>query len=107
MERGMARENSRKERRMVKEIIHLQFLMGKQSLFVPFVEILDTLKTPEELKKEQFRIPHNPQRTKPTNGRKTSLKKLNPLQLQHQNKRLTVPPRIIIMMMTSLISMIS
>jgi hypothetical protein len=47
MKRGMAKENSRKERRI------LQFLMGKQSLFVPFVEILDMLKTPAELKKEQ------------------------------------------------------
>jgi hypothetical protein len=53
MVRGMAKENSTKERRMVKEIIHLQFLMGKQSLFVPFVEILAMLKTPTELKKEQ------------------------------------------------------
>jgi hypothetical protein len=53
MARGMARENSRKERRMVREIMHLQFLMGKQSLFVPFVEILAMLKTPAELKKEQ------------------------------------------------------
>jgi hypothetical protein len=53
MERGMAKENSRKEIRMVKEIMHLRFLMGKQSLFVPFVEILVMLKTPAELKKEQ------------------------------------------------------
>jgi hypothetical protein len=53
MARGMAKENSRKERRMVKEIIHLQFLMGKQILFVPFVEILVMLKTPAELEKWQ------------------------------------------------------
>jgi hypothetical protein len=53
MERGMARENSRKERKMVKEIMHIRFLMGKQSLFVPFVELLDTLKIPAEPKKEQ------------------------------------------------------
>jgi hypothetical protein len=46
MERGMEKENSRKKRKMVKEIIHLQFLMDKPSLFVPFVEILDTFKTP-------------------------------------------------------------
>jgi hypothetical protein len=51
VEKGMAKENSRKERRTVKEITHLRFLMGKQSLFVPFVEILDMLKTPAELKK--------------------------------------------------------
>jgi hypothetical protein len=38
---------------MVKENIHLQFLMGKQSLFDPSVEILVMLKTPAELKKEQ------------------------------------------------------
>jgi hypothetical protein len=53
MERGMVRENLIKERRMVQEITHLRFLMGKQSLIVPFVEILDMLKTPAELKKEQ------------------------------------------------------
>jgi hypothetical protein len=53
MERGMVRENSRKERKMVKDIIHLQYLMDKPSLFVPFVEILDTLKTPAEQKKGQ------------------------------------------------------
>jgi hypothetical protein len=51
MERGMAKENLRKETRMVKEIMHLRFLMGKQSLFVPFVEILVMLKKPAELKK--------------------------------------------------------
>jgi hypothetical protein len=51
---------------MVNEIMRLQFLTGKQSIFVPFVEILDMLKTPAELR----------------NGRKTSLKNLNPLQLQ-------------------------
>jgi hypothetical protein len=33
MVRVITKENSRKERRMVKEIIHLQLLMGKQSLF--------------------------------------------------------------------------
>jgi hypothetical protein len=49
MVRGMAKENSRKEIRMVKGIIHLQFLMGKHSLFVPVVEILAMLKTPVEL----------------------------------------------------------
>jgi hypothetical protein len=49
----MVKENSRKERRMVKEILHLQLLMGKQSPFVHFVEILDMLKTPAEPKKEQ------------------------------------------------------
>jgi hypothetical protein len=53
MERGMEKANSRKEGRMVKEIIHLQFLMDKPSLFVPFVEILDTLKTHAEPKKGQ------------------------------------------------------
>jgi hypothetical protein len=53
MVRGMAKENSRKERRMFKEIIHLKFLMGKQSLCVPFVEILAMLKTSAELEKEQ------------------------------------------------------
>jgi hypothetical protein len=53
MERGMVRENSRKERKMVKDIIHLQFLMDKQSMFVTFVEILDTLKKPAEPKKGQ------------------------------------------------------
>jgi hypothetical protein len=37
MEKGMVRENSRKERKMVKDIIHLQFLMDKPSLFVHFV----------------------------------------------------------------------
>jgi hypothetical protein len=31
MVRGMAKENSRKKRRIVKEIIHLQFVMGKQT----------------------------------------------------------------------------
>jgi hypothetical protein len=51
--KGNGNENSRKERRMVKEIIHLQLLMGKQSLFVPFVEILAMLKTPAELENEQ------------------------------------------------------
>jgi hypothetical protein len=45
--RGMAKENSGKE------IIHLRILMGKQSLFVPFMEILDILKAPADLKKEQ------------------------------------------------------
>jgi hypothetical protein len=53
MERGMEKANSRKEIKMVKDIIHLQFLMSKPSLFVPFVEILDTLKTPAEPKKGQ------------------------------------------------------
>jgi hypothetical protein len=53
VERGMAKENSRKERRMVKKIMHLQLLMDKQSLFVTFVEILDILKTPADPKKEQ------------------------------------------------------
>jgi hypothetical protein len=53
VERGMAKENSRKERRMVKDIMHLKLLMDKQSLFVPFVEILDMLKTPTEPRKEQ------------------------------------------------------
>jgi hypothetical protein len=48
-----AKENSIKERSMIKEIMHVRFLMGKQSLFVPFVEILDMLKTPAELNKEQ------------------------------------------------------
>jgi hypothetical protein len=47
----MAKENSRKKRRMVKEIMHLRFLMGKQSPFIPSVVILDMLKTPAELKK--------------------------------------------------------
>jgi hypothetical protein len=107
MERGMAKENSRKEKRMVQEIMHLWFLMGNESLFVPFVEILDMLKTPAEPEKEQWRIPHNPERKKPRNGRQTSLKKLNPLQLQHKKQRLPVPPRRMIMMMISLISMIS
>jgi hypothetical protein len=51
MERGMVREKSRKERRMVKDIIHLHFFMDKQSLFVTFVEILDMLRTPAEPKK--------------------------------------------------------
>jgi hypothetical protein len=51
MEKGMVKENSRKERKTVKEIIHLQLLMDKQSLFVPFVKILDMLKTPAEPKK--------------------------------------------------------
>jgi hypothetical protein len=49
MDRGMAKENSRKERRMVKEIMHLRLLMGKQSLFVIFLEILVMLKTPAEI----------------------------------------------------------
>jgi hypothetical protein len=49
----MVRENSRKERGMVKDIIHLQFLMDKQLLFVPFVDILNMLKTPAEPKKGQ------------------------------------------------------
>jgi hypothetical protein len=49
----MVKENSREERKMVMDIIHLQFLMDKQSLFVPFVEILDMLKTPAEPKKGQ------------------------------------------------------
>jgi hypothetical protein len=53
MEKGMVRENSRKERKMVKDIIHLQLLMDKQSLFVSFVEILYTLKTPADPKKGQ------------------------------------------------------
>jgi hypothetical protein len=53
IERGMVKENSRKERKMVKDIMHIQFLMDKQSLFVPFVEILDTLKTPAEPRKGQ------------------------------------------------------
>jgi hypothetical protein len=53
VEKGMVKVNSRKERNMVKDIIHLQFLMDKQSLFVPFVETLTTLKTPAEPKKEQ------------------------------------------------------
>jgi hypothetical protein len=38
----MEKESSRKERKMVKDIINLQLLMDKPSLFVPFVEILDT-----------------------------------------------------------------
>jgi hypothetical protein len=33
---------------MFKDIIDLQLLMDKSSMFVPFVEILDTLKTPAE-----------------------------------------------------------
>jgi hypothetical protein len=53
MEIVMVRENSRKERKMVKDIIHLQLLMDKESLFVPFEEILDTFKTPAESKKGQ------------------------------------------------------
>jgi hypothetical protein len=53
MERGMEKANSRKEIKIVKDIIHLQFLMDKPSLFVPFVEILDMLKTPAEPKKGQ------------------------------------------------------
>jgi hypothetical protein len=53
MEIGMANENPRKERRMVKEIMHLRLFIGKQSLFFPLVEIWVMLKTPAELKKEQ------------------------------------------------------
>jgi hypothetical protein len=34
IEGGTVRENSKKERKMVKDIIHLQFLMDRQSLFV-------------------------------------------------------------------------
>jgi hypothetical protein len=49
----MVKENPRKERKMVKDIIHLQFFMDKQSLFVPFVEILDMFKTPADPKKWQ------------------------------------------------------
>jgi hypothetical protein len=52
-ERALVKENSRKERKIAKDIIHLQLLMDKQNLFVPFVEILDTLKTPAEPKKGQ------------------------------------------------------
>jgi hypothetical protein len=63
-----------KERRMVKEIIHLQFLKGKHNLFVPFVEILAMFTTHAELEKEQRRNPNKPLRTKPRDGRKTSLK---------------------------------
>jgi hypothetical protein len=36
VEKGMVKENSRKERKMFKEIIHLQFFMDKQSLFFSF-----------------------------------------------------------------------
>jgi hypothetical protein len=43
----------KKGKKMVKDIIHLQFLMDKQSLFITFVEILDMLKTPAEPRKEQ------------------------------------------------------
>jgi hypothetical protein len=107
MERGIAKENSRMERIMVKDIMHLLFLMGKQSLFVPFVEILVMLKTPAELKKEQRKMPNNPLWTYPRNRIKTSFKNLNTLQLQPRKQRLPVPPRIMILMMTSLISMIS
>jgi hypothetical protein len=53
VEQGMVKENSRKERIFFKDIIHLQFLMDKQSMFVPFVEILDMMKTPAEPRKEQ------------------------------------------------------
>jgi hypothetical protein len=53
VEKGMVKKNSRKERKMSKDIIHLQFLMANQSLFVPFVELLDMLKTPAEPKKGQ------------------------------------------------------
>jgi hypothetical protein len=81
--------------------------MGKKSLCVPFVEILVMLKTFAELKKEQRRKPNNPINKKPINGRKKSLEKLNPLQLQLQKQQHSVPPRMMIMMMTSLISMIS
>jgi hypothetical protein len=89
------------------EIMHLRFLMGKQGLCVPFVEILVMLKTPVELKKEQWRRPNNSLRKKPRNVRNTTLKKLNHLQLQPKKQRLPVPPIIMILMMTSLISMIS
>jgi hypothetical protein len=81
--------------------------MGKKNLFFTSVEILVMLKTPAELKKERRRKPKNPLRTKPRNGRKTSFKKLNPLQMQTQKQRLLVPPRISIQVMTSLIRMIS
>jgi hypothetical protein len=53
MERGMEKEHSRKKRRMVKRIMILGFLFEKQSLFVPFVEIMYMLKKHAELKKEQ------------------------------------------------------
>jgi hypothetical protein len=53
VEKGMVKENSRKEKKMVKDIIHLQLLMDNQSLFVPFVEILEILKTPVDPRKEQ------------------------------------------------------
>jgi hypothetical protein len=52
VEKGMVKGNSRKGRKMVKDIIHLQLLMDKTSLFVPFVETLAMLKTPAEPKKE-------------------------------------------------------
>jgi hypothetical protein len=81
MEREMVKENSKKERKMVKDIIHLQFLMDKKNLCVPFVEILDTLKTPAEPKKGQRRIPHNSQKTKPRDEKRITLKRLNPMQL--------------------------
>jgi hypothetical protein len=65
------------------------------------------LKTPEELEKEQRSNPNKLLRTNPRNRRKTSLKNLNPLQLQHQqNQQMPVPPRIMILK-TTFISMIS
>jgi hypothetical protein len=75
MEKGMVKTNSRKERKIVKDVIHIHFLMDKQSLFVPFVEILGMLKTPVEPKKGQWRMPNNSQKAKPRNVRGTSLKK--------------------------------
>jgi hypothetical protein len=48
-----------------------------------------------------------PLRTKPRNGRKTSLKNLNTLQLQPQKQQLPLPPRMMLLMMTSLIIIIS
>jgi hypothetical protein len=53
MESGMENSNSRKQRKMVNDIKHIQLLMDKPSLFVPFVEILETLKTPADPKKGQ------------------------------------------------------
>jgi hypothetical protein len=64
---NQVKENSRKERKMVKDIIHLQLLMDKKILFVPFVEILDMLKTPAEPKKGKGRMPNDSQNTKPIN----------------------------------------
>jgi hypothetical protein len=104
----MVKENSRKERKKNGEGHYTSSIIDGQAKPVcSFCGNIGHVENNCRVKERAMKDATQFTKEKDWNGRRTSLKKLNPLQLQQQKQHLPVPPKRMILMRTNLISIIS